>query len=386
MTLREKLKYFILNKAYDYKRGIFENMRTVGNELCFHSGRSTGVGRFMTRIFDSGEFGMSWHRLVIHTAGCGPEDLKIIVYACDKNEISIDGDIIPLYDYYADSSRTLQEKIDAFEQFRVKQTSGVSDMLLHDVRGRYLWVLTEQYSSAATGAKICDMRIFLPAASWIDYMPSIYRRSDSDSHFLERYLGIFQTVYEEIDDDISVMASRFDPESAESDFLKWLSGWLGIADTSIWTEEQLRTLLLNAVRLYRMRGTKAALSEMIELYTGEKPFIIEGFEIKDVADSLPHGKKLLEMYGGNPYTVTVLVNPGHDQEIIRRIAYQMMPLTTELNLVELDPYIFLDNYTYLGVNSSLGNFRPASLDGSSQLMMSTLGSNSEDKNKGGASE
>ena len=371
--MRETLKYFIVNKAYDYNRGIFENMQVNGNKLCFHSEKNTGVGRFLTRIFDASEHEATWHRLIVHTNPAEAENLKITVFASDVNEMTFRGERLTLYDLFDDPAYTLQEKLDAYQRFIVKQASGVSDLLLHDIQGRYVWILIEQYSAGAASAEIVDVRIFLPAASWIDYLPQIYRNSDGDTHFLERYLGIFQTFYEEIDAEIADMSHRFDPESTELQFLKWLAGWLHITDTDVWTEEQLRQLLMKAVRLYRMRGTKEALSEIIELYTGEKPFIIEGVNIKELAASIPNGRQLLEMYGGNPYAVTVLVKPGHDKEIIRRIAMQMLPVTVELNLVELDPYIFLDNYAYLGVNSNLSFYRPAVLDGSSQIMLSTLG-------------
>ena len=377
--MREKLKYFIINKAYDYQRGLFENMRVRGNRLCFHTDNKAGVGRFLTRIFDAREREATWHRLIVHTEPAEAENLKITVFASDVNEMTFRGETITLYDLFDDPSFTMQEKLNAYSRFIVKQTSGVSDLLLHSIRGRYLWVLIEQYSAGAASAEIADVRIFLPAASWIDFLPQIYRSSDGDTHFLERYLGIFQTFYEELDAEIAEMTHRFDPESTELHFLKWLASWLHITDTEIWTEEQLRRLLMRAVRLYRMRGTKEALSEMIELYTGEKPFIVEGFNIKELAKSIPNGRKLLEMYGGNPYAVTVLVRPGHDPDVIRRIAAQMLPVTVELNLVELDPYIFLDNFAYLGVNSNLGYYRPAVLDGSSQLMLTTLGGEKQEK-------
>lgn len=377
--MREKLKYFIINKAYDYNRGIFENMEVRGGRLCFCSERKTGVGRFLTRIFDSGEEETVWHRLIIHTRNAEPENLKITVYASDKNEMTFHGKTMTLYDLFDSTGYGMSEKLDAYRPFIARHASGASDLLLHNVSGRYVWLLIEQYSAGEDPAEIIDVRLFLPAASWIDHLPQIYRSGDGDTHFLERYLGIFQTLYEELDAEIAEMSHRFDPESTELHFLKWLAGWLGITDTEIWTEEQLRQLLMKAVRLYRSRGTKQALSEIIELYTGEKPFIIEGFNIKEIAAAIPNGKRLLEMYGGNPYTVTVLVKPGHDTAVIRRIAMEMLPVTAELNLVELDPYIFLNNYAYLGVNSSLGYYPPAVLDGSAQLMLSTLGGVSENE-------
>ena len=68
--MREKLKYFIINKAYDYNRGFYENMEIKGSGLGVPSESSSGVGRFLTRVFDSGERGMNWHRLVIETEDC----------------------------------------------------------------------------------------------------------------------------------------------------------------------------------------------------------------------------------------------------------------------------------------------------------------------------
>ena len=348
-------------------------MEVCGSCLCFSSERKTGVGRFLTRIFDSGDEETVWHRLIIHTENSEAENLKITVYASDKNEMTFHGETITLYDLFDSTGYGMSEKLEAYKPFIARQASGASDLLLHDVSGRYVWLLIEQYSAGEVPAEIVDIRLFLPAVSWLEYLPQIYRGSDGDTHFLERYLGIFQTLYDELDAEIAEMSHLFDPESTELHFLEWLASWLDITGTEIWTEEKLRALLMKAVRLYRSRGTKQALSEIIELYTGEKPFIIEGFNIKEIAATIPNGKRLLEMYGGNPYTVTVLVKPGHDPAVIRRIAAEMMPVTAELNLVELDPYIFLDNYAYLGVNSSLGYYQPAVLDGSSQLMLSTLG-------------
>lgn len=372
--MREKLRYFIINKSSDYNRGIYENFIPQGSILRFDSDKKTGVGRFMTRIFDSGDREMTWHRMIIKTQNCENADLKITIYATDNSKVSYKGRTASIFEMFEDKTLSLQDKADAFRPFIAKQTSSVSDILLHDVMGRYIWALIDQYNSGDEPAAICEIRILLPSVSWIDNLPALYRNSDKETHFLERYLGIFQTIYEELDREIAGVLSHFDPECAESEFLVWLAGWLHISDTNIWSEAQLRKLLLNAVRIYRMRGTKQALSEMIGLYTGEEPIIIEGTRIKEAAASMPNGKALLDMYGGNPYSVTVLIKPGHDNENIRRIAMNMLPLGTELNLVELDSFIFLDNYAYLGVNSSLGQYRPAVLDGNSQLMTSVLGS------------
>ncbi len=386
--MREKLKYFIINKEYDYRRGIAENMEVHDNALCYISKKKYGVGRFLTRIFNAGESETDWHRLVIHHENAEDEDIRVTVYATDEIMIKVRNKETTIFDIFEDTALTLSEKLEMFRPLLKKQVSGVSDILLHDVRGQFLWLLIEQYSSHDAPSRINDIRIFLPAESWIDRMPQIYRRSDSKGHFLERYLGIFQTYYEELDAEIEGIANHFDPECAESEYLEMLAGWLSISETSVWTEEQLRRLLLNAVQLYRMRGTKEGLSRLLELYMGEKPFIIEGFSVREKTGMSKNERVLTEMYGNSPYTVTVLVKPGYDIEVIRRLAQEMIPATTELRLVELDPYIFLDNYAYLGVNSSLGNYRPAVLDGKSPLMLLTLGGTppEKDQEKGGNPE
>ena len=376
--MREKLKYFIINKAYDYNRGFFENMTVRDNELCFSTDNDSGVGRFLTRVFDSGERGMNWHRLVINAEDCEPEALRVTVYACDGGTVRYRGDTMPLEEFMALDEIPLEERLTALEPYAVKKVSGVTDVLLHYVSGRFFWAYIELYSPGGGRiARINNIRIYLPSESWIDHLPAIYRTGDGETHFLERYLGIFQTFYEELDYEIANIANRFDPECAEAEFLEWLASWLNIRDTKIWSEEQMRKLLMRAVSLYRRRGTKESLSEMIELYTGEKPFIIEGSDVGELADRAEFKDLMSSLYGADPSTVTVLVQPGHDTEVIKRIAMEMLPVTAELNLIELDPYISLGKHAYLGVNSGIGAFKTAVLDGKSRLTMTTLGGTEE---------
>ena len=48
----------------------------------------------------------------------------------------------------------------------------------------------------------------------------------------------------------------------------------------------------------------------------------------------------------------------------------------EVNLVVLKPYIFLSRYSYLGINSVLGQYRQAALDGFSTLPFTELSEDS----------
>lgn len=375
-----RLRYFIINKDANFMRGICEKMLLGGNRLEYFPENESGVGRFMTQIFDSRDKEMQWHRLLIKSANCVRGDFRVVVYATDSEEFRYDGQDLNIGDVFDNSELSMDEKIEIFEQFKVKKISGAVDILLHDVKGRYLWVLIEVYSRSGMPAAISEVKIFLPATAWIDELPRIYRRSDSETHFLERYLAIFQIFCEELDDRLDTIAECFDPQCAEYEFLEWIASWMDISNARLWSEEKLRTFLLRAVSLYRRRGTQESLSEILELYTGEKPFIVENFEILRYKDTKLYSDTLLPMYGNDPYQITVLIKSElikNETEFnaVKKIASEILPVSMRLNLVLLEPYIFLNKFSYIGINSVLGSYKPAVLDGRSAVTLSALISN-----------
>ena len=239
-------------------------------------------------------------------------------------------------------------------------------------------MLIELFGISGKPAVIKDIRVYLPAVSWIDNLPQIYRKSDGESRFLERYLGIFQTLYEDIENEIDMISERFDPECAESGFLEWLAEWLDISDCLVWEEDKLRKLLLMAVSLYRGRGTRESLCKAIELYTGEKPFIVENFSLTEKNGTDEYEQTLVPVYGSDPYKVYILVTrdvikSDNDIDVIWRIAREMMPVTVDFELKVLEPYIFLGKYSYLGINTYLGRPQRPVIDGRARLSFTVLG-------------
>ena len=72
------------------------------------------------------------------------------------------------------------------------------------------------------------------------------------------------------------------------EFLQWLSEWVELDDIFRWEEKKLRQLIKQSFSLYKLKGTKEGLSKIIELYIGEKPMIVETYE-------------LMNMYGKSEY-------------------------------------------------------------------------------------
>ena len=382
--MKEKLKYFILNNAYEFERSIYENMEVDGNRLRISSEKKQGISCFMTKVFDSLERGNIWHRLVINTENCSDDELNIVIYAADDKEFVYKGKSYMIDEVISDRKIDLREKAVMFSRLESKRISGAHDILLHDVKGQYLWIYVELLGTSERSGVINDVRLYLPADSWIDRLPDIYRKSDAGSRFLERYLAIFQTLYEEVEYDIDCIADRFDPESAQSGFLEWLAEWLDIADRSMWSEDKLRKFMMSAVSLYRSRGTRECLSRVIELYTGEKPFIIENSQLQKYRGTENYEKTLVPLYGKDPYKVFILVSnevihSDNDIDTLWQIAREFMPMTVSFEVRVLEPYLFIGQNSYLGINSSLGKPNNAVLDGKSRLTLSVLGEQQDNK-------
>lgn len=64
-------------------------------------------------------------------------------------------------------------------------------------------------------------------------------------------------------------------ERAPREFLNWLSGWVTLSFRAGLDEGQSRRFIDRAVVLYRKRGTKSGIEELVETYTGITPEIDE---------------------------------------------------------------------------------------------------------------
>jgi phage tail-like protein len=96
-----------------------------------------------------------------------------------------------------------------------------------------------------------------------------------DNEFLARYLQIFETIWEPLEQRQDYIEMYFDPLTSPASFLPWIAGWLGLTLNRHWPEARLRRLLAEATELYRWRGTRYGLTRMIEVCTGLTPEITD---------------------------------------------------------------------------------------------------------------
>jgi phage tail-like protein len=139
---------------------------------------------------------------------------------------------------------------------------------------------------------------------YLQYLPSIYEEDD----LMGRFLMLFESFWTPIAMQIEGVSSYFDPELTPSAMLPWLASWVGASLDTRLPESHQRHLVSAALSLYRRRGTKAALKEFLEIYSGGRVAIVEhrAADLRLGRDSrLGHAIALGT--GNRPHTFTVHV-------------------------------------------------------------------------------
>jgi phage tail-like protein len=378
------MKYFVFNKALDYDRGYTKNCCWEDGALTLKEGCKQGI--VFSRLLDSREQGNIWHRLIGEPDIPMGASMDFLFYAGNERKLRVGEEERDIEEILTSAVISPEEKKRIFHPFLQMETKKPKDMLLFDIQGRYLWFAAELYGGEAR-PRLRNLTICFPKETWLRFLPGVYQKDKESRDFLERYLGIFQSVYEELEDAIRRDASWMDPEAAEPEFLRWLAQWLDMGNIPMWTPKKLKKLVKNAMRLFDLRGTRRGLLELVELYTGEKPLIVEEWQTREMK-ALPEKKaELKRLYGREPGRFTLLVkeeylSSARDYQAMEQLVREAAPAWMEAKLVPLRPCIQLGDYTYLGINSRLGQYRPLKLDGLSAIPFTVIGGSGQEGGDG----
>ena len=377
--MRQRQNYFVFNKPADYRRGWGDNIRCVGASIRAEDPARPGI--FWSRLLDSREKETVWHRLTMDSGSLGDASIRVSFYCSESRTVSLRGETRDLGELLGDPALTDGDRLEASGPCLVKTVLAPRDILLHDLTGRYLWLRVELLPQGGQSPEVGNVKLRFPKETWLQYLPEIYQADPAGSSFTERFLGIFQSLYSDLDEDIRQVARCFDPDVVGGEYLEWLAGWLDVEDGYLWPEEKLRTLVRRGMELYRIRGSRRYVVEMVKLYTGQEPWVVEYSQVEPFLTDTGRSALLRELYGQSPYMVTLILDgsaleSSDAYKALLRIIDNAKPAWVEVNLVVLTPYLFLDKYSYLGINSTLDPYRPLNLDGSSALPFTRLGGES----------
>lgn len=292
-----------------------------------------GGGFVILPYLDSGKNMADWGRLHIDMELSS--ETMIVVYAAALSVLPADSNI----------SKEL------FETEGTKVFINREDMLLYDLKGRYLLIMVEARGEGRLS--IGNIKVYEKGDFLLDMFPGIYRKRNSVLH---RYLSIFTTIYQNMQERIEELPMFFIPDKAPKDMLPVLARWMGLdLGEGILDEKVLRLLVKEAYSLNRVRGTRQAIQRIIEILTGRKPLIAESNLIPDSGDK---DRRFIEkkLYGDNMYDVAVLIPEGEKYYSVSQLMFyvnQLAPAKCRLKIIWLCNSSRLDDYTYSDINGCL---------------------------------
>ncbi|MDR1240960.1 MAG: hypothetical protein LBK29_03775 [Oscillospiraceae bacterium] len=355
-------KCFTFNRYDDWKyRSSFIGAHITKENLVFEPNNYCCA--FFSQSLDSLEEGTVWHRFRIKIKSCENEKIIVRLFASDLKQVSaiLSGQRKNvIFDDFITSEIDTYVKTQIFENIGAVILENPRDSPIFSLKGRYLWMCLEVINySPKEEVIIEEIKIEFPRTSFLDYLPEIYQTTDNNS-FMSRFISIFQNIYLETEEMIDFLPSCFEPKYTNNEFLSWIAKWFSIEDVDIWEKNKLRSLISNAIKIFKIKGTKKSVSMIVEKYTGAKPKIIEKFEINKFEHYLKDKSCFDRLFGANNFFFTVILRSkfiGNEKKFanILSLIKSVSPIGTICNLVSLNEDILLGNHCYLGVNSRISD-------------------------------
>lgn len=228
-----------------------------------------------------------------------------------------------------------------------------SDLLLYGVKGLSIRFTVEP------GEALISYELTFPGLSIDNALPSVMQEDDT----LRRLLGIYQSLYMDVNREISRFPEQLSPIS--SDPLPELHRWLG---ASSWMGLGLpeREMLAAAAELNRLRGTKKGLQMLSRLVIGQPCEIAEQFQWEVGIRSAREREDCKRLYGSGQSGVTLLFPAGTSSEklsTLKSVLDDFIPLGIPYTVVRLEDTAAMDGHSYLDSGAEIADPPPAELDG-----------------------
>jgi phage tail-like protein len=218
----------------------------------------------------------------------------------------------------------------------------------------------------------------------MEYLPAIYQ--DADPVHPQTFLGQFLLAFEKIlvglpggsadarrvvpaDTEIEGLGEKiarlhriFDPFETPEDFLPWLAEWAALSLRADLSSTRKRNLLANIIPLYRIRGTRKYLEEVLTLCVDA---IVSVTDVGIPAFQLEiHSTLGLDSYigGGAPFffSVTLVAPKLNEREkeaqlaIAKSVVELAKPAHTTYELFMASPRMEVGIQSTIGINTVLG--------------------------------
>lgn len=294
--------------------------------------------------------------------------LEVIAAACDDAGMSAGDPARRLEDYLADPLVPGGEKAEALLALPCHtRRVNAPDMLLHDLCGRYIWLCVALHPAGDCDCELTGLRLELPRRLFTSYFPEIYHGND----FFDRYIAVFQSLFLDVERLVDRVPALLDYRTTPEENLPYLAGWLGYENEGgLFSPLQLRRLIERIDLFQGAKGTRRAMEEIILLYTGIRPRIVEHFQWAGAGLSAAHTAVNERLYGESADHFCVILDLtgkklAVGEQELERLIEDYSVLGTRHRVVYLDTCSRTDTHCYLDINSALSVPEVASMDGTS---------------------
>ncbi|MGK7865367.1 phage tail protein [Falsiroseomonas sp. E2-1-a4] len=143
-----------------------------------------------------------------------------------------------------------------------------SEALILSPPGRYLWLRLTLTSDGAATPALRRLDIEYPRIPLRRHLPAAFGADPGAAAFADRFLGLFDRGFRDIERRLDDQAALFDARSTPSAMLPWLASWVGITLDRRWPEARRRDYLRQAGKLFACRGTWPGLRGALLLWLG----------------------------------------------------------------------------------------------------------------------
>ena len=317
------------------------------------------------RAIDNGISDSAWGRLKLEGSFSESMVCYLYVAAFDEDSFYRKGQPARIDSFLCDREEEITVKKEFFRQARGLRFVHQKDVLLYGLKGRYLYLVLELIGLGE--GKITGMKVDSQGDNFMNTFPEIYRERGG---FFHRFLSVFSSIYNDFQEDIERLPEILDLDTCPAGLLPVYGGWLGIHVGDDFLEEAvLRTLVKEAYRLNRIKGTRAALERISEIVLGEKVLVLERNVMEDYIEK-DQMAQFERLYGNSPYDVTILVLESITEVQKSQLLFlldQFKPVRSRLHIIRRKKAGTLDSYAYLDMDARISGPGEGSLDTSQEL-------------------
>jgi phage tail-like protein len=146
--------------------------------------------------------------------------------------------------------------------------------------GRWLWLRIRLAGTERRAPAVFAIRATCPRPSLLDLLPAYWRGDPVSADATDRALALFEGFVTETDARITALRHLLSAHTAPREALDWLGSFLALVFDTRVAEEVRRSLLAEAMTIWRGRGTVRGLERLLSILARAPVQVIEGFRLR----------------------------------------------------------------------------------------------------------